>query len=110
VANRPTGATPDYKNLGSLGDVANTHGLNNNSDPQGVAYTTTVPGQTAVAAFQSGNAEAMAFGSTERYWSSTEFSTSGAWYQRYATSRPGYQTNSGKSNSYYVRAVRRSII
>jgi hypothetical protein len=109
VANRPTGATPDYKNLGSLGDVANTHGLNNNSDPQGVAYTTTVPGQTAVAAFQSGGAEAMTFGSNY-YWSSTEYSTTLAWFQYYLTSYPGRQNYDGKTNSYYVRAVRRSII
>jgi hypothetical protein len=109
TTDRPTGATPDYKNLGSLGDVANTHGLNNNSDPQGVAYTTTVPGQTAVAAFQSGGAEAMTFGSNV-YWSSTEYSTTFAWYQAYGTSSPGYQDNASKSNSFYVRAVRRSII
>jgi hypothetical protein len=109
TTDRPTGATPDYKNLGSLGDVANTHGLNNNSDPQGVAYTTTVPGQTAVAAFQSGGAEAMTFGSNV-YWSSTEYSTTYAWYQNYNTSSPGYQDNASKSNSFYVRAVRRSII
>jgi hypothetical protein len=109
TTDRPTGATPDYKNLGSLGDVANTHGLNNNSDPQGVAYTTTVPGQTAVAAFQSGGAEAMTFGSNV-YWSSTEYSTTFAWYQAYNTSSPGLQDNGSKSNSFYVRAVRRSII
>jgi hypothetical protein len=108
VTDRPTDATPDYKNLGSLGDVANTHGLNNNSDPQGVAYTTTVPGQTAVAAFQSGGAEAMTVG--VRYWSSTEFSTGSAWSQIYETNIPGYQAGLSKNLSYYVRAVRRSII
>ena len=109
VANRATGATPDYKNLGSLGDVANTHGLNNNSDPQGVAYTTTVPGQTAVAAFQSGGAEAMTFGSN-RYWSSTEYSTSAAWNQIYDPGGPGRHNDASKNASVYVRAVRRSII
>jgi hypothetical protein len=110
TTDRPTGATPDYKNLGSLGDVANTHGLNNNSDPQGVAYTSGSPAQTSVAAFQSGGAEAMAFGSTERYWSSTEYSTTGAWSPTYVTGSPGRQANAGKSDSFYVRAVRRSII
>jgi hypothetical protein len=109
TTDRPTGATPDYKNLGSLGDVANTHGLNNNSDPQGVAYTSGSPAQTSVAAFQSGGAEAMTFGSN-RYWSSTEYSSSGAWLQYYSTSVPGYQDSSNKSGSHYVRAVRRSII
>jgi hypothetical protein len=109
VANRNTGATPDYKNLGSLGDVANTHGLNNNSDPQGVAYTSGSPAQTSVAAFQSGGAEEMTFGSNY-YWSSTEFSTTKAWLQYYDTSLPGIQTDVSKTNSSYVRAVRRSII
>jgi len=109
TTDRPTGATPDYKNLGSLGDVANTHGLNNNSDPQGVAYTTTVPAQTSVAAFQSGGAEAMTFGSNV-YWSSTEYSSSGAWRQNYRSSDPGRQDLYSKPTSYYVRAVRRSII
>jgi hypothetical protein len=110
TTDRPTGATPDYKNLGSLGDTANTHGLNNNSDPQGVAYTTTVPGQTAVADFQSGGAEAMTFVSN-RYWSSTEYSSATAWEQFYDTSSPGRQRGDlNKTNSRYVRAVRRSII
>jgi hypothetical protein len=109
VSNRPTFATPDYKNLGSLGDTANTHGLNNNSDPQGAAYTTTVPARTTVAAFQTSGAEAMAYGS-ERYWSSTEFDTTNAWDQIYSSSDPGRQSGSLKSNSNYARAVRRSII
>jgi hypothetical protein len=109
TADRSTTATPDYKNLGSLGDTANTHGLNNNSDPQGAAYTTTVPARTTVAAFQTSGAEAMAYGS-ERYWSSTEFSTTRAWVQNYVSSFPGFQANSDKSNIFYVRAVRRSII
>jgi hypothetical protein len=109
VTNRVTNATPDYKNLGSLGDTANTHGVNNNSDPQGVAYTSGSPAQTSVAAFQSGGAEAMTFGS-DIYWSSTEFGGTAAWDQRYETSFPGRQAADGKTNSFYVRAVRRSII
>jgi hypothetical protein len=110
TADRPTGATPDYKNLGSLGDTANTHGLNNNSDPQGVAYTSGSPAQTSVAAFQTGGAEAMTFGDIV-YWSSTEYNTSTAWFQDYRTSFPGRQGNTSKSISPWpVRAVRRSII
>jgi hypothetical protein len=35
VANRQTGATPNYQNLGSLGDTSPNQGVNNNSDPQG---------------------------------------------------------------------------
>jgi hypothetical protein len=108
VADRPTAATPNYQNLGSLGDTANTHGLNNNSDPQGVAYTTTVPGRTAVAAFQSGGAEAMT--GPGQYWSSTEYNASNAWAQNFGTVRPGGQYEHAKTIGYYVRAVRRSII
>ena len=109
TADRPTGATPNYQNLGSLGDTANTHGLNNNSDPQGAAYTSTVPARTSVAAFQTGGAEAMAYGS-QIYWSSTEYSTTNAWFQYYNSSVPGYQSDFNKSSTRYVRAVRRSII
>jgi hypothetical protein len=107
TANRPTGATPNYQNLGSLGDTANTHGLNNNSDPQGAAYTSTVPARTSVAAFQTGGAEAMEYG--QLYWSSTEYSETSAWFQFYV-SFPGRQSSNSKIDTPYVRAVRRSII
>ena len=111
TANRLTGATPDYKNLGSLGDVANTHGLNNNSYPQGAAYTAAVPGQTSAVAFQTGGAEAMAFGSGRYYRSSTEYSDSNAWIHFYRSgSTAGSQIATIKTPEYYVRAVRRSII
>lgn len=111
LIDRPTGATPDYKNLGSLADVetggAGLHGKNRNSDPQGATYTAGTPGQTSVNAFKTGNAEAMA---SQTYYSSTEYSTDHAWRQTYVTS-PGEQTISfGKTTSFYVRAVRRSII
>jgi hypothetical protein len=109
TADRPTGATPNYQNLGSLGDTANTHGLNNNSDPQGAAYTSTVPARTSVAAFQTGGAEAMAYGG-QIYWSSTEYSTSFAWVQVSNSGAPGFQGPSDNRNTSYVRAVRRSII
>jgi hypothetical protein len=108
VANRPT-AVRDYKNLGSLGDTSASHGVNNNSDPQGVAYTAGSPAQTSVAVFQTGGAEAMAFGAVN-YWSSTEFQDTSSWYQIYTTADPGYQYYAGKNVSFYVRAVRRSII
>ena len=108
---RPTNATPDYKNLGSLGDTSASQGVNNNSDPQGVAYTLGSPAQTSVAAFQSGGAEAMTFGSAF-YWSSTEFSTTGAWKQNYLSSalETGRMDGTNKDGNLYVRAVRRSII
>jgi hypothetical protein len=110
TADRPTGATPNYQNLGSLGDTSASQGLNNNSDPQGAAYTTTDPGQTSVAAFQSGGAEAMTF-SGSLYLSSTEYSSANVWYTSYQSANPGAQLDLVKSFLFfYVRAVRRSII
>jgi hypothetical protein len=109
TADRATGASQSYMNRGSYGDTANTHGLNNNSSPTGAAYTASVPGQTVAAAFQAGGAEAFEFGSL-RYWSSTEYSASHAWAQRWDSSTPGRQHNSFKTNTGTVRAVRRSPI
>jgi len=108
-ADRSTGATPNYMNLGSYGDTANTHGLNNNSSPTGAAYTSGSPAQTSVSAFQTGNAEAFAYGSYY-YWSASEYSTTLAWLQFWTSGAPGYQNLDNKANAYYVRAVRRSII
>jgi hypothetical protein len=109
VANRPTAATTDYKNLGTYGDTANTHGLNNNSSPTGAAYTTGSPAQTSVTAFRTGGSEVFVYGSSN-YWSASEYNTTSVWAIFFGTSNTGYQGNGGKSNAYCVRAVRRSII
>ena len=108
-ADRPTGASFNYASNGSFGDTANTHGLNNNSAPVGTAYTTSVPGQTAATAFRTGGTEAYEFGSAY-YWSSSDYNASDAWLQYWHSSIPGYQLNIGKSGTYRVRAVRRSVI
>jgi hypothetical protein len=109
TADRPTGATPDYKNLGSLGDTSASPGVNNNSDPQGVAYTAGSPAQTSVAAFQTGGAEAMTVGS-KQYFSSTEYNITTAWVQYYYNIPYSRQTFNAKNNPDIIRAVRRSII
>jgi len=111
IANRPNSPTPNYTNLGSIGTGGTEHGLNYNSDPQGVAYTAGSPAQTSVAAFQSGGAEAM--GPNVLYITSTEYDTTTNWFAYYyeiALSDAGAQRNTTKTNAYYVRAVRRSII
>ncbi|MDO8553074.1 MAG: hypothetical protein Q7S01_06170 [bacterium] len=110
-ADRPTDATPNYANLGSYGDVANTHGLNKNSSPTGAAYTTTVPAQVAAGInFRTTESEAFAYGSPG-YWSASESSTTTGWIQYWVSSAPGNQHLDGKTTgNYYVRAVRRSII
>lgn len=107
TANRGVGF--DYKKDGSFGDTSTSHGVNNNSEPAGVAYTAGSPAQTSLTAFKSGGAEAFIYGSSY-YWTSTEFSATGAWFQYWRTSIPGYQNDNGKTNTYCVRAVRRSII
>ena len=78
-----------------------TMGINRNSDPTGAAYTSSVPAQTSVTLFQTGNSEAFA---ADYYWSSSEYSATGAWFQ---TFDGGSQANPLKNDSYYVRAVRR---
>jgi hypothetical protein len=109
TADRPTGAAASYQTLGSFGDTANTHGLNNNSAPTGAAYTSTVPGRVANAAFQTGGAEAFTYGSAY-YWSSSQYDASTAWGQYWVSSYPGSQLNGNKTLSFRVRAIRRSVI
>lgn len=109
TTDRPTSASFNYANSGSYGDTANTHGRNNNSAPTGAAYTTTIPAQTAAAAFRTGGTEAYEFG-TVRYWSSSDHDTYFAWIQLWFKSSAGGQIAEGKSNAYRVRAVRRSVI
>ena len=109
TANRGTG-TPDYKNLGSYGDTANTHGLNNNSSPAGAAYSSGTPAQVAVGKnFRTGESEAFAYGSYY-YWSASEYSTTYSWGQYWDSGYPGAQYYYFKTYAAYVRAVRRSII
>jgi len=108
-ADRPTGQSFDYKNNGSYGDTAATHGLDNNSSPTGAAHTTTVPGQVAATTFRTGGAEAFEYGSSY-YWSCSEYSATVAWCQYWSSSYPGSQNDGNKTNAFRVRAVRRSII
>lgn len=106
---RAAASSYSYKVEGAYDDKATTNGLNNNSAPSGAAYTTTVPAQTAVAAFQAGGVEAMEFG-TAYYWSSTDYDAPYAWGQNWHSSFPGYQLNNNETSAYRVRAVRRSVI
>jgi hypothetical protein len=80
-------------------------GINANAVPsRGSNYTAGTPGQTSAAAFQTGGAQAFA---ADGYWSSTEYSATAAWRQSFDG---GLQVYSGKSNSPYVRAVRRVAV
>jgi hypothetical protein len=81
--------------------LADTMGVNRNSNPTGAAYTSGTPSQTSVTAFITGGTEAFASGT---YWSSSEYSDATAWRQRPDN---GLQGNNVKDLSLYVRAVRR---
>lgn len=90
-------------NISTLGQ----QGTNDNSIPTGVAYTSDIPAQTSVVVFRAGGVEAM---QNAVYWSSSESSSTNAWYQFFNTSLPGLQPNDSKHNSYRARAVRRSVL
>jgi len=68
------------------------------------AYTSGDPSQTSVTAYQTGNAEA--FLTDRNYWASTERDGSGGDAKRF-TFFDGAVANGGKTQSFYVRAVRR---
>jgi hypothetical protein len=82
--------------------LADTMGVNRNSNPTGAAYTSGTPSQTSVTAFITGGTEAFA---SDYYWSSSEFSDTAAWFQYFLNGNQ-YSTLS-KTNSRHVRAVRR---
>ncbi len=110
TADRPVGATPNYMNLGSYGDTAATHGLDNNSSPVGAAHISGTPAQVAAGKnFRTSESEAFAYGSFF-YWSASEYSATVAWVQLWHSPYPGNQSGNGKAVAVYVRAVRRSII
>jgi len=82
--------------------LADTMGVNRNSNPTGAAYTSGTPSQTSVTAFMTGGTEA--FVNLSFYWSSSEWSAGRAWYQTFTN---GIQNDAPKNQSRYVRAVRR---
>jgi hypothetical protein len=81
--------------------LADTMGVNRNSNPTGAAYTSGTPSQTSVTAFITEGTEAFA---SAAYWSSSEFSVTAAWSQSFLN---GNQFLFTKSAGVYVRAVRR---
>lgn len=100
-----------YGAIGTYADTAVNHGKNNNSAPDGANYTTGAPAQVAAGkSFRTGEAEAFVYTSTQHYWSSSEFGTSAAWSHSFRSDAPGAQFSRSKTTTYYVRAVRRSII
>jgi hypothetical protein len=71
-------------------------------EPISTNYTSGSPARTSAGiGFRTGETNAFA---SDLYWSSTEASDTNAWLQTFDT---GYQYNATKTNSNYVRAVRR---
>lgn len=116
LAARANAPTSSYQNLGSWSDATTAAGTNRHSAPAGAAYTGAVPGQTAVAAFMSGGAEALpgGGGSSIYLWSSTDYNTSSAWAIDYAGAASlGTQLPISKNSTttnHRARAMRRSMI
>lgn len=115
TSNRPTGSAHNYQNQGAYPDLTNASGANRNSDPNGAAYTTTVPGQTTPVAFRTGGAEALVAVVTagSGYWTSTEHAATTAIFIETNDSNFGLPTAKTKNlagSDNYVIAVRRSMI
>jgi len=74
-------------------------------EPISTNYTSGSPAQTSAGiGFRTGETDAFA---SAYYWSSTESDANNAWRQYFDG---GYQGTSGKTNSSYVRAVRRIAV
>lgn len=115
TSNRPTGSVHNYQNQGAYPDLTNASGANRNSDPNGAAYTTTVPGQTTPVSFRTGGAEALVAVVTagSGYWTSTEHAATTAIFIETNDSNFGLPTAKTKNlagSDNYVIAVRRSMI
>jgi len=96
-----------YYNLKPTTTSNNTSaGTNTNAVPsRGSNYTAGDPAQTSAADFKStGTEDFTAIG----YWSSSEYSAYGAWFQNFNTGNQGYY--GGKTNDRHVRAIRRVAV
>lgn len=82
-----------------------SHGANTNAIPPTGNYTSGDPSQTSVAIFQAGGGED--FATDDYHWSSTQFSSTNAWNQYFDN---GNQKSRSKTNTYWVRAVRRVAV
>ena len=89
--------------------TGDTIGINRNSSPTGAAYTSSVPAQTTLSAFQYGGSEAFTFvsGQAVRYLTSSELSSGFAWS---IVPFSGNQIDTNKDQSNYVRAIRRESV
>jgi hypothetical protein len=86
-------------------DNSTSAGTNTNAVPsRGSNYTLQTPAQTSATNFKNTGAEDFA---VDLYWSSTQASAANGWQQDFGN---GSQDDSGKSNAFRVRAVRRVAV
>lgn len=98
--------TGDNVTGSSTDNPSGINGYNANAvspEPVSTGYTLTVPSQTTATAFQFGNAQAF---DLNRYWNSTEFSSSSGFQQGFDD---GYQVGAAKSFTRRVRAIRKVL-
>lgn len=105
---RPSSESNDTNSYtGDFPPYAHASGQNPSSDPQGAAYTTSVPGQTSVAAFKSGGAQALGVSGSNVYlWSATQYNATNAWLQGFSGTNSGRQGTNTKDTSFVVRPFR----
>lgn len=88
----------------TTGNNSTGSGANTSSVPTTGNYASGSPARTSVTIFRTGNSEAFV---SNYYWSSTEYLSTGGWSQDFSN---GFQLNSTKANTFYVRGVRRIAI
>ena len=96
--------TTGTRSLGTFPAVTWGNGANKASDPTGAAYTTTVPAQTSLSDWQSGNAQAFAAGD---YWSASWRDSTTAWRQVFSD---GAQIVGSQTGGRRVRPFRRVVL
>ncbi len=87
----------NYVAAGNLGNNANAVPP---WEPVATNYTAARPAQTTVDAFKVGGVEAFA---DNYFWSSSEYSSTYAWYELFRSGDPGTQGGTTKTRAYPVR-------
>lgn len=120
TSNQTTSSTSNPSTSFPYNGATYVNGYNVSSSPVNSSYTASVPAQTSITSFRTGNAQAIEGGSFPYVWSSTEDdATYGAWLQVFVqVSGGGVQglqyaastTSDSKTYNYIVRPVRRILI
>lgn len=106
---RVTAAASSYYVLGADGAQTTPQGGNANTIPIGTNHTSGVPAITSDTAFQNGGGQAITISGNTLLWSSTAYNATTVWATWWNTYF-GNTLASNMTNTWVVRAVRRSII